>query len=60
MDVHLIFNQEIPSSLVEVMDGVSEVAGGITADYGVDEFCNGYLGNSQPHLSLEVVFERGR
>ena len=45
---------------VEVMDGVSEVASGITTDYGVDEYCGNVLGNSQYHLSFEVVFERDR
>ena len=42
---------------VKVLDGGSEVASGITPDYGVDEFCNGFLGNSQFHISFEVVFE---
>ncbi len=29
-----------------------------TADYGVDEYCGGDLGNSLYHVSFEIVFEK--
>ena len=41
---------------VEVLEGESEVAAGLTPDYGVNEFCHGALGNSLYHVSFEVVF----
>ena len=41
---------------VEVVDGTSHIASGLTPDYGVNEYCNGDLGNSLYHISFEVVF----
>ncbi len=44
---------------VEVQGGTSEVATGITPDYGVNEACGeNAVANSLFHISYEVIFER--
>ena len=46
---------------VEVLGGTSEVASGITPDYGVNELCptsGNTVANSLFHLSYEVIFQR--
>ncbi|RME78574.1 MAG: hypothetical protein D6784_02235, partial [Chloroflexi bacterium] len=44
---------------VQVMGGTSEIAKGITPDYGVNEACgDNTVANSLFHLSFEVIFER--
>jgi hypothetical protein len=44
---------------VEVMGGTSEVASGITPDYGVNESCGeNTVANSLFHISFEVIFQR--
>jgi hypothetical protein len=44
---------------VEVQGGTSEVAKGITPDYGVGEACgDNAVANSLYHVSFEVIFER--
>jgi hypothetical protein len=46
---------------VQVMGGTSEVATGLTPDYGVNEVCpasGNTVANSLFHISFEVIFER--
>jgi hypothetical protein len=44
---------------VQVMGGSSEIASGITPDYGVGEACGeNAVANSLFHISFEVIFER--
>jgi anti-sigma factor RsiW/3',5'-cyclic AMP phosphodiesterase CpdA len=43
---------------VQIEGSTSEVAAGLTADYGVEEPCGSEAGNSLHHVSFEVVFER--
>ena len=47
-----------PAMIEQVRMKASEVASGLTTDYGVNEYCDDALGNSLYHLSFEVVFER--
>ena len=44
---------------VQVMGGTSEIANGITPDYGTGEACgDNPVANSLYHISFEVIFER--
>jgi hypothetical protein len=44
---------------VQVQGGSSDIATGITPDYGVDEPCGeSAVANSLFHISFEVIFER--
>jgi hypothetical protein len=44
---------------VQVMGGTSEIANGITPDYGTGEACgDNPVANSLYHVSFEVIFER--
>ena len=44
---------------VEIQGGTSEIASGITPDYGVNEACGeNAVANSLFHISFEVIFQR--